>query len=159
MWQADDTYSGMPKMLLGIGNPLRGDDGAGAVVADTLREPGWVTVNCGTVPENFSSVVRRLQPEVLLLVDAAEMGIPPGEYRRIGKDQVERVALSTHHMPLSLLMEFLADAAGEIVFVGIQPAVIGCASELSPEVREGVRRLVAVIADGDLARIPALQTA
>ncbi|MDI6720307.1 MAG: hydrogenase maturation peptidase HycI [Methanomicrobiales archaeon] len=149
----------MVKMLMGIGNPLRGDDGAGTFVADILQAPGWVAVNCGTVPENCTPVVRRLHPEVLLLVDAAEMGVPPGEFRRIGMDRVERVAFSTHHMPLSLLMEFLADAAGEIVFVGIQPAAIGCAGGLSPEVRAGVRRLVDVISSGDLDAIPALETA
>ena len=156
MGYAHHSYSCMPKMLLGIGNPLRGDDGAGTVVADSFHAPGWVAINCGTVPENYTSIVRKMQPELLLLVDAAEMNIPPGEFRRIEKDQVERVALSTHHMPLSLLMEFLSGAAGTIIFVGIQPAVIEYTSGLSPAVQRGVQRLITAIRNGET--IPALQT-
>ena len=144
-------------LLLGIGNPLRGDDGAGVSVALHLRARGWQAVDCGTAPENFTGVVRRLRPDLLLLVDAAEMGLPPGEFRVVPKDRIEDVAFGTHHLPLSHLMEFLSDTAGEIRFIGIQPAVVEDGEGLSPGVEEGIRRLISLVQAGDLEKVPVLE--
>ena len=145
-------------LLLGIGNPLRGDDGAGISVALHMRARGWQAVDCGTAPENFTGVVRRMRPELLLLVDAAEMGIPPGEFRVVPKDRIEDVAFGTHHLPLSRLMEFLSDTADEIRFIGIQPEVVADGEGLSPSVEEGVRRLLAKIQNGELDRVGVLES-
>ena len=144
-------------LLLGIGNSLRGDDGAGVEVARRLRAKGWQGVDCGTVPENFTGVVRRLRPDLLLLVDAAQMGIPPGELRVVPKERIEDVAFGTHHLPLSHLMEFLSDTAREIRFIGIQPAVVEDGEGLSPGVEEGVRRLISLVQAGDLEKVPVLE--
>jgi hydrogenase 3 maturation protease len=144
-------------LLLGIGNPLRGDDGAGVSVALHLRARGWQAVDCGTAPENFTGVVRRLRPDLLLLVDAAEMGLPPGEFRVVPKDRIEDVAFGTHHLPLSHLMEFLSDTVEEIWFIGIQPAVVEDREGLSPAVEEGVRQLLAMIQNGELDQVPVLE--
>ena len=144
-------------LLLGIGNPLRGDDGAGVEVALRLRAEGWQAVDCGTAPENFTGLVRRLHPELLLLVDAAEMDLPPGEFRLVPKGRIEDVAFGTHHLPLSHLMEFLSDAAGEIRFIGIQPAVVEDREGLSPGVEKGIRDLLSLIWAGDLDRVAALE--
>jgi len=140
-------------LLLGIGNPLRGDDGAGVYVARHLRADGWQAVDCGTAPENFTGMVRRHRPDLLLLVDAAEMGLAPGDFRVVPIDRIEDVAFGTHHLPLSHLMEFLSDAAGEIRFIGIQPAVVEDREGLSPGVEKGVRRLLRLIRAGDLGRV------
>jgi hydrogenase 3 maturation protease len=144
-------------LLMGIGNPLRGDDGAGVYAALHLQGDGWQAVDCGTAPENFSGVVRRVHPDLLLLVDAAEMGLAPGEFRVVPKDRIEDVAFGTHHLPLSHLMEFLSDAAGEIRFIGIQPAVVEDREGLSPGVEKGVRRLIRLILAGELNRVVVLE--
>jgi hydrogenase 3 maturation protease len=144
-------------LLLGIGNPLRGDDGAGVYAALHLQVDGWQAVDCGTAPENFSGVVRRVHPDLLLLVDAAEMGLAPGEFRVVSKDRIEDVAFGTHHLALSHLMEFLLDAAGEIRFIGIQPAVVEDREGLSPGVEKGVRRLIWLIRAGELNRVAVLE--
>ena len=144
-------------LLLGIGNPLRGDDGAGVYAALHLQAGGWQAVDCGTAPENFTGVVRRVHPDLLLLVDAAEMGLPPGEFRVVPKDMIEDVAFGTHHLPLSHLMEFLSDAAGEIRFIGIQPVVVEDREGLSPGVEKGVRRLLRLIRAGEISRVAALE--
>jgi hydrogenase 3 maturation protease len=144
-------------LLLGIGNPLRGDDGAGVLAALHLKAEGWQAVDCGTAPENFTGLVRRLHPDLLLLVDAAEMGIPPGEFRVVPKDRIEDVAFGTHHLPLSHVMEFLSDTAGEIRFIGIQPAVVEDGEGLSPDVEEGVRKLLMLIHEGELDRVAVLE--
>jgi len=35
-------------ILLGIGNPLNGDDGVGINVAERFKKDGWIPIACGT---------------------------------------------------------------------------------------------------------------
>jgi len=144
-------------ILLGIGNPLNGDDGAGTYVAGQFEKDGWVTISCGTAPENFTGTVRKTRPDCLVLVDAAAMGLSPGEYRVIPRQKIADVSMGTHQLPLSILIDFLADSAGRIVLIGIQPDRAFAGEELSPRVREGADRLVHEILAGRIDQIPALE--
>jgi hydrogenase 3 maturation protease len=130
------------RMLLGIGNPLHGDDGIGNYVASRFRARGWNSIDCGMVPENFTTVVRRHHPEILLLVDATDLGLLPGEFRTVGDDQIEDVSLGTHNMPLSFLIGYLAESAGKVIFIGVQPDHLGEEEGLSPAAIEGAERLM-----------------
>ncbi len=141
------------KMLIGIGNALRRDDGAGTYVAERMSGSGWAVLDCGTVPENFTSVVRRAHPDLLVLVDAAEMGIPPGSFRIVGREQIEDVSIGTHHLPLSHLIDFLADVAGSIIFIGIQPAIVEDGEGLTPAVRRGAEMLAETLKKGDFGAL------
>jgi hydrogenase 3 maturation protease len=143
-------------ILLGIGNPLNGDDGAGIYVAGRFRKEGWISVACGTAPENFTGTIRKTRPLCLVLVDAAAMGLPPGEFRIIPRHRIADVSIGTHQLPLSLLIDFLSDAAGRIVLIGIQPDRVVAGEEISPRVRDGAERLVQEISAGRIDRIPVL---
>jgi hydrogenase 3 maturation protease len=140
-------------MLLGIGNPLRGDDGAGTYVADRFTSPGWIALDCGTIPENFTGTVRKEHPELLVLVDAADMGISPGEFRIIRPDDIAAVTFGTHALPLSILIGFLSHDAGRVLFIGIQPAQTEMGQPLTGAVRQGADRLIRILEEGDLERI------
>ncbi|MDG6256364.1 MAG: hydrogenase 3 maturation endopeptidase HyCI [Methanomicrobiaceae archaeon] len=141
-------------MLLGIGNTLRRDDGIGCLVARRFSHAGWKAVECGTAPENFTAVVRRDRPDLLVLVDAADMGLAPGDLRRIPPEKIQDVGIGTHQLPLSHLIAFLAPDAGEIVFVGIQPESVADGEAISSTVMKGAERLMAAIRQGELDRIP-----
>jgi len=143
-------------ILLGIGNPQNGDDGAGIVVASRFKKEGWVSLSCGTAPENFTGVIRKTRPDCLVLVDAAAMGLSPGEFRIIPRHKIVDVSIGTHQLSLSLLIDFLSDTAGRIVLIGIQPDRVVSGEEISPQVREGAERLVHVLSSGELDRIPVL---
>jgi hydrogenase 3 maturation protease len=144
-------------ILLGIGNPLNGDDGAGIVVAGQFRKDGWVSLSCGTAPENFTGIIRKTRPDCLVLVDAAAMGLSPGEFRIIPRHKIADVSIGTHQLSLSLLIDFLSDTAGRIVLIGIQPDRVVSGEEISPQVREGAERMVHVLSSGELDRIPVLE--
>ena len=144
-------------ILLGIGNPLNGDDGAGIYVSEQFNEDGWISLSCGTAPENFTGIVRKTRPTCLVLVDAAAMGISPGEYRIIPRPRIEDVGMGTHQLPLSLLIDFLSDSAERIILIGIQPERAGTGEEISLRVKEGAERLVQVLSSGGLDRIPVLE--
>ena len=71
-------------LILGIGNPLCGDDGAGARAADLLADrclPDGVHVQFAGTPGWGLSAWMEGWPSVIL-VDAVEMGASPGEWRR-----------------------------------------------------------------------------
>ena len=149
-------------LVLGVGNSMKGDDGVGPRVAGRLsavREAsagrlegdGPVRVaalDCGVTPENYTSVVRRLRPALLLIVDAADMGLAAGECRIIPAERVGALGLSTHSMPLSLFMTYVSDLASRIVLIGVQPRLMALGTPMSSEVAEAGDRLAALIAQG-----------
>ena len=143
-------------ILLGIGNPLNGDDGVGIYVAERFRTDDWIPLACGTAPENFTGIIRKTRPSCLVLIDAAAMGISPGEYRIIPRHKIEDVSIGTHHLPLSFLIDFLSDTVERIILIGIQPARAGIGEEISLPVRKGADRLLHMLSSGELDRIPVL---
>ncbi|MCX6691928.1 MAG: hydrogenase maturation peptidase HycI [Methanoregula sp.] len=145
-------------ILLGIGNPLNGDDGVGIYVSEQFRKAGWISLACGTAPENFTGIVRKTRPSCLVLVDSADMGRSTGEYRIIPRSRIADVSMGTHQLPLSLLIDFLSDTAGRILLIGIQPERAGTGEEISLPVREGADRLLQVLSSGELDRIPVLES-
>jgi len=58
----------------------------------------------------------------VLLLDAADMGARPGTVAIVKAGEVQASLLSTHALPLSVVMEFLAkDTKAAVTLVGIQP--------------------------------------
>lgn len=143
----------MRNLLLGIGNTLRRDDGVGSYVAASFNRPGWKTADCGTAPENFSGMVREEHPDILVLVDAADMGLDPGAFSIIPKERIRDVGLGTHQLSLDIFIDFLGDAAGRILLVGIQPEIVETGEGLSPAVREGADTLIRILEKGDITKI------
>lgn len=118
-------------IVFGIGNPLHSDDGCGPYVADLLQNTKILSYNCGTVPENFTGIVRKLHPHLLILVDAAQMNEDPGTMRIIPEDKIHDTAIGTHMLPLSYLVHYLSDSADQILLIGIQPASLEDGNQLS----------------------------
>ncbi|MCD6414486.1 MAG: hydrogenase 3 maturation endopeptidase HyCI [Candidatus Diapherotrites archaeon] len=142
-------------LLLGVGNEQNGDDGIGPFVAKSINLPGWKGVNCSITPENFTGIARKEEPELLLMVDAADMGLEPGEIRIIPKGRIDELVISTHYMPLSILMRYLSDSASKVIFVGIQPKQHE--NSLSAEAREAAWRLLEFLKQGRLDKIKVLE--
>ncbi len=133
------------KILMGVGNELRGDDAIGIYVARNFRKEGWKVILAGQVPEDFTSEIKRYRPELLVIVDAALMDLNPGEFRRVPEDKIPKVAFSTHGMPLSFLMEYLRDYVGKIILIGIQPKSMEFGEGLSEEVKKAGDKLIELL--------------
>lgn len=140
-------------ILMGVGSTLRRDDGAGVYVARRLRHETWIALDCGTAPENFTAVVRREHPALLVIVDAADMGLAPGEIRQIPPERIRDAGIGTHQLPLTHLVHFLAEAADRILIIGIQPADTGDGEGMSRAVRDAAERLIGLIYRDELAAI------
>ena len=153
-------------IVLGIGNRLGGDDAAGTHVVDMLNRrrkrsmgssmPEIVAIDTGTAPESYTSVIREHRPDLLIMVDAADMGLPPGTLRIIPPEKISVLSFSTHHMPLSMLVSYVNEFCGKILLVGVQPEGTEMNKYLSKVVRKSVKELVELIQEGQVAKIPLL---
>ncbi len=137
-----------------IGNPLLQDDGAGSALFGLLQGRAieqMSVVNCETTPENYiASLTRNARggpeenPAILLIVDAAEMGLPGGSIRRMRLEDFGNIAFGTHGVPLPLLLGPLLPTL-EVIVLGIQPANRGFGDALSPEVFRAVETLAPLL--------------
>ncbi|NLG35700.1 MAG: hydrogenase 3 maturation endopeptidase HyCI [Lentisphaerae bacterium] len=134
-------------LLLGIGNPRHGDDALGPVFARAFRHPAWHCLNAATAPENFTGLVRRLHPERLVLLDAADMGLPPGSLRRLHPRSIQSGDFGTHAGSLGQLAVYLSDCADQVLLIGIQPTATLPGARLSPPVRHTLRALSRILAE------------
>lgn len=76
-------------------------------------------INAKTVPENFTGKIRKENPSHIILVDACLMGLNPGDYKIVNKDDFSDIGISTHSMSLSYFVKFLNH--DNILFIGIEP--------------------------------------
>ncbi len=131
--------------LLCVGNSMMGDDGAGPRLAELCAEKplsGWTVVDGGAAPENDIGYLRELRPAHLVIVDATDMGLTPGEMRIIDEDDIaEMFMMTTHNLPLTFLIQQLREDIPQITFVGIQPDVVAFYFPMSAAVEQAVNRL------------------
>ena len=130
-------------VLMAVGNPDMSDDGLALHAARLLTEMDvkgeWLSIPCGLYPENFSSKATRHHPELVVILDAVDMGVAAGEVRMIEKKGLDTILLSTHRMPLPFLISYLAEQVEKVVFIGVQPKKLVEGKKLSPEVEKAAR--------------------
>jgi hydrogenase 3 maturation protease len=152
---------GTPRLaIVGIGNDLCCDDGAGALVARVLNDQkqagngsqqlvfDLLVIDAGQAPENITGDLRAFRPGLILFIDAADMGEAPGTIRWIAMDEIDGMSASTHRMPISMLAGYLElELRCDIVLLGIQPSSTEMGEELSVPVRTAVDRLTGELGD------------
>lgn len=139
-------------LILGVGNPLLGDDAVGVLAVQRLQErgglPPHVTVvdggtdGLGLIP--LIELYRRV-----IVVDAVRMGLPAGTVRRFTWQEVR---LAGHEQVLSLHQSDLTDALvlaealhclpQEVVIYGIQPHTMDWDHPLSVPVERVLPALI-----------------
>jgi len=132
--------------IMGIGSRLRSDDFAGMYLIELLGDfkncEELLLIAGSTAPENFTGVIRRFAPHVLFIVDAAHMGIPPGEFRTLEPENISGMTFSTHMLPLPVMLKYLeAECNTEVLFIGIQPKSTEQGLIMSDEVICGTKAL------------------
>lgn len=147
-------------VVLTVGNSMMGDDGAGPLLYQLLRDnpiEGWEAVDGGSAPENAAHVVRALQPEYLLIVDATDMELEAGALKIVDKTLIgEMFFMSTHNMPLNFLIEQLERDIPHIMFVGVQPDWVSFMFPISEKVKSAVENLYVLLKENRLHEIESL---
>jgi len=135
--------------VVGIGNEFNGDDAAGVLVARNLgrRECACdaqhvLVIEAGQAPENITADLRRFQPLVVILVDAAQIDATPGTITWIPWESTSGMSASSHSLPLAMLARYLTLEFGCIVhLLGIQPAQNAPFSPVSLAVSDAVNEI------------------
>jgi hydrogenase 3 maturation protease len=132
-------------VVLGVGNPLRLDDGVGIAVIKALE--GHVSdsvylLDSETVPENHLDQIVAFEPTHILIVDAAFLGRPAGSIHFVTELPAAGVPISTHALPLQLFCEYLRRTTGaKIGLLLVQPSRTEFGEGLSASVREATTTL------------------
>jgi len=136
---------GSRTVIVGIGNTLKGDDGAGPLVCEQLRNigVGAELIDAGTVPENYIQPIIKKAPQNLLIIDAIDFGALPGTISIFKPEQLSSLVISTHTLsPRHFVDMICQDMDVGVYFIGIQPAQTELGQSVSAEVNDAIRWLV-----------------
>ncbi len=161
----------MKEMILAVGNTMRGDDGISSYIVEQVNKSvneadgktnnstnilkglEKIAIDCGTIPENYTSVIRKYKPDILVLIDAAEMGLTPGSYRIVAPERIGVMTISTHGMPLSLFVSYVKQFCKTVLLLGVQPRKMDFSENLSPELYIAGDEIAKIIVSGKFSDI------
>ena len=140
--------------ILAVGNSFYGDDGVGAAVLDQIRKadvfPGADLFDAHT--DALALLDHLALDEWNVIIDAADMGLPPGEVAWFHPEDVKlKIAsdhLSMHGFGLAetfALAEKLGKMPVRTLIVGVQPQRIEINQGLSDAVAAAVPRVISII--------------
>ena len=143
-------------LILGLGNPLLGDEGIGVRVVEALKElelpDGVEVVEGGTAGLGLVGLMEGYRR--VIIVGAAEMARPPGRVVRFTPSEARfktvESLLSPHQIGLGevlTLAKTLEIAPAEVVIIGVQPVRIEEGAGLSPEVEGAIPQIIRMVLD------------
>jgi hydrogenase 3 maturation protease len=120
-------------LFVGIGNLLRTDDGVGVYISERIRNNNNVSSLTAEVSiENYIGKINRLNPDILIIIDCADMKESPGTFKLLPVCQIHDMTFNTHSISLSRLRQFFIMP---VYVLGIQPENIDFGENLSYLVR------------------------
>lgn len=140
-------------VVIGLGNPLMGDDGAGLSALAVLRD-AWVLdgvelVDGGTWGMSLLPAIE--DADRVLFVDAIVAGGAPGDVAVLERERLPIYftrKLSPHQTDLRDVLaaaELRGTLPSECVAVGVEPAVVALGTELSSVVQGAIAPLVLAV--------------
>lgn len=149
---ASDAYD----VVIGLGNPLMGDDGLGVTALAKLRDE-WdipdrlLLVDGGTWGMNLLPTIESARR--VLLLDAIDRGMPAGTPVELTREEIPKylaVKLSPHQIDLRevlALAELRGTLPDETIALGLQPERVELSLTLSASVAARMDGLLATVAD------------
>jgi hydrogenase 3 maturation protease len=131
----------------------KGDDRLGCALARALARklpagPDIRVVCGGEAPENFTGAIRAFSPSHVILLDAVDHGLEPGTVFLADEEAIAVGDMTSHHLPLRLLMRFLGVSIPcRVILVGVQPFSLRPGNRLSAPVRNTLPRLAEFLAE------------
>jgi hydrogenase maturation protease len=134
------------RYIIGLGSYSQADDSIGLRIVEHIAqndlERGFEAVSLGDEGMSLLFYLNN-ETEKIVLVDAVDLGLPPGEHRLFRPEEVESRKelnrLTTHESDILTILRF-AESLGysipPITVLGIQPADLGPGMELSPALQE-----------------------
>jgi hydrogenase maturation protease len=140
-------------VVLGLGNPLMGDDGVGLAALERLRDAwrldGVELVDGATWGLALLPVIE--EADRLMLVDAIAAYGDPGDIIELSRDRLPIYLsrkLSPHQVDMRdalAVAELRGRLPNDIIAIGLQPASVTLSTELSAPVERQLDRLVRAV--------------
>ena len=137
-------------VICGIGNDIRGDDAFGVMVAEKLTKyinnKNILIINCGEVPENYTTKIKEFEPELVVFVDAVDFKGEYGEYIIADPENTLGEAISTHGLPLKFITRFMKSMIkSKFILIGCQPRSTELFTEPSELMRQRAEKLAILL--------------
>jgi len=136
-------------VIVGIGNPHRGDDAFGPLLAQSLN--GRVAarvIDAQDMPESYLFSIAQGDPDTVLFADAVDLGRPPGSVAVLTATDLSDYLPTTHRVPFPLMVEVLhRETDAQVALLAVQPRGTGLDEPLSREVAATLTSLVETIAE------------
>jgi len=139
--------------IIGVGNPLRRDDGIGIVLLEKLIEkkddfPQDIEyIDGGTGGMNLLHILALF--DVALIIDAVNLNGKPGESKLFKSEDVcskkSSINMSTHEsdvLKIINLSKELGEIPAELFIFGVQPKDVSQGDNLSPELQKSIPLLM-----------------
>ena len=124
-------------LVLGVGNEMMGDDAFGPLVVKELEGKTKAKLWSGSNPENYIGKIKK-PLEKLVILDAAYMKKEPGSVKIIEPREIRERTISTHKIPLSMVMRQLE--ANSTYYIVAQPKDVEFGTEPSKEIKKAAKK-------------------
>lgn len=135
----------MRVLVLGLGNTLMGDDGVGVRVLEGLGDLGPEVEIVNGAIGGLSLFDTLKQAARIIVIDAVDMGRPPGTVVRLSADELLKLpagpSFSLHEFGLFEVLKLgqsLKEDFGHVIIIGVQPKEVRRSELLSAEVEASV---------------------
>lgn len=131
--------------IMGIGNFDRADDAVGIEVIENLEKislpKNVYIINAGPVPEAFTGVIKKCEPDIFIVIDAAMMNEKPGTIRVFTEKDIDDAYMVTpHKVSMTMYMKYLHNYLEnlEAYFIGIQPGNLTYMEKITKESQKSI---------------------
>jgi hydrogenase 3 maturation protease len=132
--------------FVGLGNRDRGDDAFGLRFIDDLEQldPGRFLSEEDGLESVILQLVSDKEIRRVIFVDSCDLGSRPGSSALLRLDSIDET-ISTHKIPLSMLMALLENTGKETWLFGVQPKSLEFGSDMSSEAKRSLEQLEATV--------------
>ncbi|MEM2951027.1 MAG: hydrogenase maturation protease [Nitrososphaeria archaeon] len=140
------------KILVCIGNELRGDDEVGVHIGRRLKKTSLKdnVILAYNTPENHIQEILEKDVETVIFFDAVDVKASPGTIilQEILPDKPSYISISTHSIPIETIVSIIQSLSGKkmrFYIIGVQAKNLDFGSKMSKEVVYAAKKLTEMI--------------
>ena len=136
-----------PLLIIGLGNPLRSDDGIGAQACEVIDRLHWTGVATTTAAQLFPEMVMEMEGYASVIIIDASVEEEQVQLKKLEPGRTGAVALSHHMDPSGLvaLQQLLGGKPADVYLCAIPGVEFGHGERLSPTALLNLQKAVALI--------------
>jgi len=136
-------------VVVGVGNPIKGDDGFGPALIERIKDKtSMVCIDAGSTPESYAGKIIKERPDTILIVDAVHLGVSAGEYDILKSSEIEKSGFTTHDISPRMFLDYLERETGSNIYMlGVQPENISFGAEMTESVEKTLREIARLITE------------